>query len=275
MPELGPLLARYDHVLLDLDGCVWLGGEPIPGAQQAVAALRRAGKHLAFLTNDPARSTEAYVRKLWELGFQASLAEVVTVGGALQFALAEGFAGASAFVIGSPAIHAHVAAAGLRVLNGTDLAPRADVVVIAGHRGFDHAELTAATQAGLRGAALIAAGRDPIYPHADGPQPGTGAIVAAVEYATGATAQSVGKPEPPLFETALDRLGPGRALMIGDRLDGDVAGAVNAGIDGAVVLTGVTGRAEAEAALEAEQGPRPVAVLESLAEVAAALEPGA
>ena len=88
---LSPLIARYDHILLDLDGCVWLGDEPTPGAVDAVAALRAAGKGVAFVTNDSQLSTEEYVRKLWRLGFQASLEEVVTVGGALQFVLAERF----------------------------------------------------------------------------------------------------------------------------------------------------------------------------------------
>jgi glycerol-1-phosphatase len=107
---------------------------------------------------------------------------------------------------------------------------------------------------------MLCAGRDRTFPAADGQWPGTGAIVAALEYATGATARSVGKPDPLIFETALDRLTPGRALMIGDRLDSDLAGAAAAGIDGAVVLTGVTRRDQAEAATD----PAPVAIAENL-----------
>ena len=80
---------RYDHVLLDLDGCVWVGDEPTPGAVEAVAALRAARQGLAFVTNDARHGEEEYVRKLWRLGFQASREEVVTVGGALQHVLAE------------------------------------------------------------------------------------------------------------------------------------------------------------------------------------------
>jgi ribonucleotide monophosphatase NagD (HAD superfamily) len=95
-----------------------------------------------------------------------------------------------------------------------------------------------------------------------GPYPGTGPIVAAVEYAAGVTAHSVGKPEPQLFATALDRLGPGRALVVGDRLDADVEGARAAGIDGAIVLTGVTTAQEAEAA-----DPAPAFIAASLADL--------
>jgi HAD superfamily hydrolase (TIGR01450 family) len=260
---LTPLVRRYDHVLLDLDGCVWVGDEPTPRAVEAVAELRTGGKGVAFVTNDARHSGEDFVRKLWRLGFQASLEEVVTVGGALQRYLFERRDGAgAAFVIGSAAIWRHVEDAGLGIVNGTDLAPRADLVVVAGHDDFDYAELRGATQAVLRGARLVAAARDRTFPMPDGPWPGTGALVAALEHATGTTATVVGKPQAPLFQTALERLGgEGRALVVGDRLDADLAGAHAAGLDGAIVLTGATTRAEAEAADE----PRPVAVADDLA----------
>lgn len=245
---VSPLVARYDHVLLDLDGCVWVGDEATAGAVEAVAALRAAGKGLAFVTNDVRQVGEDLVRKLWRLGFQASLEEVVTVGGALQYVLAERFAGGSAVVVGSAAVYRHVEAAGLRIVNRTAFASRADVVVVAGHEGFDYAELREATQAGLRGAFLLGANRDATFPMADGPWPGSGAILAAVETACGRTAVTVGKPEAGLLQTALDRLGPGRALMVGDRVDADLGGAHAAGIDAAIVLTGASDRDAAQAA---------------------------
>jgi HAD superfamily hydrolase (TIGR01450 family) len=255
------LVARYDHVLLDLDGCVWVGDEATPGAVDAVAALRAAGKHVAYVTNDTRLGGEDLVRKLWSLGFQASLEEVVTSGGAVQFLLAERFTGRSATVIGSAAMHRHVEAAGLRILNGTAFASRADVVVVAVHEGFDYAELRDAAQAAARGAALIGANRDPSYPMPDGAWPGSGAVLAAVEYASGRTAEMVGKPEPGILLAALDRLGPGRALMVGDRVDADLGAAHAAGIDGAIVLTGASERAAADAARD----PAPVAIADSLA----------
>jgi HAD superfamily hydrolase (TIGR01450 family) len=258
---LSPTVARYDHILLDLDGCVWVGDEPTEGAIDAVSALRAAGKGVAFVTNDSQLSTEDYVRKLWRLGFQASVEEVVTVGGALQFTLAERFAGRSAVVIGSEALHRHVEAAGLRIVNRTAFASRADVVVVAFHPRFDYDELREATQAALRGAFLIGSNRDATFPAADGLWPGSGAVIAAVETASGRTVATVGKPEPTLVQTALDRLGPGRALMVGDRVDADLGAAHAAGIDGAVVLTGASDREIAEAASD----PAPVAISERLA----------
>ncbi|HEX2087204.1 MAG TPA: HAD-IIA family hydrolase [Solirubrobacteraceae bacterium] len=257
---LTPLASSYDVLLLDLDGCVWVGDEATPRAVEAVDALRAAGRAVGFVTNDARHATEDFVRKLWRLGFKASMEEVVTVGGALQHALHERHGGRSAYVVGSEAVHRHVAAAGLRVVNGTAFATRAEVVVVAGHERFDYDELRAATQAVLRGAELIGAGRDATFPMPDGPWPASGAVLAAVEAATGATAWTVGKPEPQLFATAIDRLGPGRALVVGDRLDADVAGAAAAGLDAAVVLTGATSAEEAEEALAAARAaaePRP------------------
>ena len=257
---LSPAIAAYDHVLLDLDGCLWLGDAVIEGAPAAVAALREAGKGVAFLTNDPRHAPEDYVRKLWRLGFRAGVHEIVTCGAALQFVLA-GRNGGAAFVIGSQPLVDHVAAAGLRVVNNTEFASRADVVVVGGHAELHYRELKVATQAVLRGAELIGAGRDRTFPMPDGPWPGTGAILAAVEEATGRRADRViGKPEPHMYDTARDRLGPGRYLAVGDRLDADVAGAQRAGIDAALVLTGASSRADADAAQ-----PRPRHVADSLA----------
>jgi glycerol 3-phosphatase-2 len=257
---LSPLIAAYDHVLLDLDGCVWVGQEPTPHAREALAELRGAGKTIAFVTNDSRLAPEEYVRKLWSLGLQASLEEIVTVGSAIQYVLAERAPGRPTFVIGSAAIFRHVSDSGQRIVNGTDRAAHAEIVVIAGHDDFSYDELRTATKAVFNGAEMIAVNRDRTFPQPDGYWPGTGAIVAALEYATERTARSVGKPDVLLFETALDRLGPGRSLMVGDRLDADLAGAAAAGLDGAIVLTGVTTREQAQAATD----PAPVAIADSL-----------
>jgi glycerol-1-phosphatase len=257
---LSPLIRRYDHVLLDLDGCVWVGDEACAGAAEAVSALREAGASVLYLTNDVRHAPEDFVRKLWRLGFRASLAEVLTVGAALQYQLAGGGAG-SAFVVGSQALVDHVAAAGLRILNRTPFATRADVVVVGGHDRLDFDELRTATQAVLRGADLVGATRDRTFPMPDGPWPATGAVLAAIETATDRRASLVvGKPEPAMYEAARDRLGPGRVLAVGDLLEVDVAGARRAGIDSALVLTGGTTREQAAAA-----DPRPTHTADSLA----------
>ena len=258
---LSAIARRYDHFLIDLDGCLWVGDEPTDRATEALAAMREASKRIVFMTNDAQRSPEEFVRKLWRLGFRASLAEIVTAGAALQFSLAGRGDGGAAYVIGSRAVVDHVAAAGLRIVNHTEFATRADVVVVADHERFDYAELRTATQALLRGAALIGLTRDATFPMPDGAWPGSGAVLAAVETACGRTADEVvGKPEPGMYDTARDRLGEGRVLAIGDRIDVDVAGARRAGMDAALVLTGAT-----EAAPAASAEPAPTHVADSLA----------
>jgi glycerol-1-phosphatase len=256
---LSPLVAGYDNLLLDLDGCVWVGGRLTRRASDAIAELRGAGKHVAFVTNDPCHSPEDYVRKLWSLGIQASLEEVVTVGGAIQHFLAERGPG-RAYMIGAPAVFRHVSDAGYRIVNHVDPVTEADVLVVAGHDDFNFTELQEGTRAVLAGAEMIAAGRDRTFPGEDGLRPGSGAIVAALEYATERSARLIGKPDPQIFFTALDRLNGGETLMVGDHLVADLAGAVAAGLEAAIVLTGVTTREQASAATE----PAPVAVADDL-----------
>jgi HAD superfamily hydrolase (TIGR01450 family) len=256
---LSALLRAYDQVILDLDGCVWIGALATARAPDALAELRESGKRLVFLTNDGRLSPEEYVRKLWSIGCRASVEEIVTVGTAIQSALAQTPPG-GAFVIGSRAVFRHVANAGYRILNQTQAAEQADVVVVVGHDEFDYAELRTAVRAVLGGAWMLSGSRDATFPDAGGPSPGTGSIIAALEYATEQIAEDVGKPDPQIFATALQRLGPGRTLVIGDRLDSDLAGAAAAGLDGAIVLSGVTSRAQAELAND----PAPVAIAPDL-----------
>jgi len=258
---LSALARRYRHFLLDLDGCLYVGDTPTERATEALAALREASKGIVFLTNDVGSSPEEIVRKLWRLGFQASLDEVMTAGAALQFMLADRPGGGAAYVIGSQAVVDHVAEAGLRIVNNTEFATRADIVVVADHERFDYGELRIATQAVLRGAELIGLSRDRTFPMPDGMWPGSGAVLAAVETACRRKADAIaGKPEPAMYEAARDRLGEGTILALGDRLDADVLGAKRAGLDTALVLTGATGRDQVDGAT-----PSPTHVGDSLA----------
>src|SRR6201992_1794663 len=182
---LSPLFDNYEHVLLDLDGCVWVDQTPTPNAREALAELRNHGKRLAFVTNDTRLAPEEDVRKMWSMGLQASLEGVVTAGSAIQYVLADRRPGTPTFVIGSPAIFRHVADAGQRIVNGNHRASHAQLVVV----------VRPAAWAVLNGAEMIAAGRDRTFPAGDGYWPATGAVLAALEYATERTARSVGKPD--------------------------------------------------------------------------------
>jgi glycerol-1-phosphatase len=248
------LADSFDGFLIDLDGVVWIGREPVPGAAEALASLFASGKRIVFVTNNPGRPPAAYAERLREMGVEVGEERIVTAG--MVTARLAGDAagpGGSAFVIGASALKEMVAAAGATLLDG-DAAREAGVVVVSGHRGFDYGELLTAKLALDRGAAFVATSRDPTMPMPGGEWPGTGAVLAAVETASGRVAEIGGKPERPLFEMALDALGRergggrGRVAMVGDRVSSDVEGGRRAGLETILVLSGTTAREQADAA---------------------------
>ncbi|MGH2663766.1 MAG: HAD-IIA family hydrolase [Actinomycetota bacterium] len=233
------LAAEYDAFLFDLDGVVHRGDDVIPGAPETVAALRDAGRTVVFITNNSARTPDRIAERLTGMGIRASSDEVVTSALATAALLRrEGDEGArSAFVVGEEGIRAALSAVGIEVLDGT--ASRADYVIVGWDRGADYDALRTATVLVGRGARLVATNGDASYPAPSGELwPGAGALLAAVETASGVRATVVGKPHRPLFDAALERAGTRRALVVGDRIETDVAGAEGAGLDGALVLTG-------------------------------------
>ncbi len=238
------LADEFDGFLVDLDGVVWTGSEAIPGAIDALRELLKEGKGIVFVTNNPGKPAAAYAERLQEAGVEVGDEQVVTAGEATaRLAAASPRAGDGAFVIGAPAFHETVTAAGLELRES-----EAGVVIVSGHRGFDYAELLAATRALQGGAELFATSRDPTLPMPGGAWPGTGAVLAAVETASGARAEIGGKPEPHLFELALTRLRGGglRVAMVGDRVSSDIEGGRRAGLATILVLSGATSAAEAE-----------------------------
>ncbi|HEV2791596.1 MAG TPA: HAD-IIA family hydrolase [Solirubrobacterales bacterium] len=256
-----PLADRFDGLLIDLDGVVWTGREPVPGSPQALRALLEAGRRIVFVTNNPGRPPGAYAERLRELGVEVGAEQIVTAGMvAARLAGEAAGAGGSAFVIGAAALKEMVAATGARLLEGEE-AREADVVVVSGHRGFDYEELLTAKRALDGGAAFFATSHDPTMPYPGGELPGTGAVLAAVETATGRRAEIAGKPERHLFEMAAAAIGgDGRLAMVGDRISSDIDGGRRAGLETVLVLSGTTSREEAEAA-----SPGPDHVVENLA----------
>lgn len=252
----------YDGLIIDLDGVVWRGGDPVDGAAEAIAAVRAAGIRVLFLTNAPGRSRSDLAARLSHLGIPVTASDVMTsaaatarVVGALQ-----DLASRRALVIGPPALRDEISQAGFSLV-AWDEPAEAELVIVGGHEDFDYRELRAATTAIRGGARLFATGRDAVFPMPDGPWPATGAILAAVETAGGARATVVGKPGRIVFDIARQALsGCGRVAMIGDHLIADVAGAKEAGLGTILVLTGATSRAEVECA-----AVPPDIVLDSLA----------
>jgi HAD superfamily hydrolase (TIGR01450 family) len=249
-PARGAELVGDDGLIIDLDGVVWLGGDPIPGAAEAIAAVRGSGTRVLFVTNEPRRSRSAIAEHLIEIGIPATTADVMTsaavaarVAGSLP-----GLANGRALVVGPPALHDEVKGAGFRLV-ACEEAREAGVVIVGGHEGFDYRELRAAAAAVRAGARLLATGRDAVFPAADGPWPATGAILAAIETAGGMPAVVVGKPERIIFDIAREALaGCERIGVIGDHLTTDIEGAKRAGLDAILVLTGATNLADLERA---------------------------
>jgi len=255
------LADRFDGLLIDLDGVVWIGREPVPGSAETLAALLEAGKRVVFVTNNPSRPPAAYAERLRGLGVDIGEDRIVTAG-MVAARLAAEAAGpdGSAFVIGAGALKEMVAATGTAVLEG-ETGRTAGAVVVSGHRGFDYEELLTAKLALDGGAAFFATSHDPTMPMPGGEWPGTGSILAAVETASGRVAEIGGKPERHLFEMALEAIGgDGRVAMIGDRISSDIEGGRRAGLETILVMSGTTTLEQVEAA-----EPPPDHVIENLA----------
>jgi glycerol 3-phosphatase-2 len=244
------LAQAYRAFLLDLDGVVYRGREPVPGAADALARLRSSGRSVVFLTNNSARTPAQIVEKLRDVGVEAEPDQVVTSAHALVSLLAgrgaeDSRAGRggdrTAFVIGEDGVREALEAAGIRVVDGEP--DRTGFVVVGWDRGVTYDSLRTASVLVARGATLVATNADPSYPAEEGELwPGAGAILAAVETATGVRAEVAGKPHRPLFRAALERAGARgeEAVVIGDRIETDVAGARAAGLDSILVWTGAS-----------------------------------
>jgi 3-hydroxyisobutyrate dehydrogenase/2-hydroxy-3-oxopropionate reductase len=248
VPGAGP--ADYDGLIIDLDGVVWRGDDPIPGTAEAIAAVRGRGIRVMFVTNEPRRSRAALAGRLTEIGIPATVADVRT-SAAVAARVAGSLAGLMdrrALVVGPPALRDEIKGAGFQVV-ACEQAREAGIVVVGGHAGFDYRELRAAAVAVQGGARLIATGRDATFPTPDGPWPATGAILAAIETAGGMPAVVVGKPERIMFDVAREALaGCVRIGVIGDHLTSDIEGARRAGLDAILVLTGAASQADLERA---------------------------
>jgi NagD protein len=255
----------FDGYAFDLDGTLHLGGTVLPGAAETIASIRRAGRPVAFVTNNPLHSAADYSRQLRDLGIEATPSDVVTATDALVSYLTSAHPASRLLVIGEVLLRDTLAAAGFGL---TDQPGVAEVVVVSFDRTFDYAKLLAAYRAiRLYGARLVATNPDPYCPTPDGGLPDCAAMLAAVEACTGATAEAiVGKPSRQMAAAVLERLGIGAAgaVMVGDRLATDVAMARSAGMTSVLVLTGATSQADLATA---EPGSLPDYVIQTLPEL--------
>jgi glycerol-1-phosphatase len=267
MSEPVAVIDSYDAVLFDLDGVIYLGPIAVPGAAEGIEQLRHRGTKIGFVTNNAARPPASVADHLVELGISATAADIVTSAQAAAHLLVNRFGGgARILAVGGDGVIAALSEAGLVGVHSADDHP---VAVMQGY-GFNLAwqELNEAAIAIQRGAHWVATNIDPTRPTERGLVPGNGAAVAAVKMAVQAEPEVAGKPYRPLLDDTVDRLGAHHPLFVGDRLDTDIAGAVNAGLDSMFVLSGSH---RADDLLAAAPGERPTFVGEDLR---ALLRPG-
>jgi HAD superfamily hydrolase (TIGR01450 family) len=256
------LVDGYDLVIFDLDGVVYLGTDPVPGAPEAIRSLVAAGTPVVYATNNASRSAADVARLLGVLGLPATSEQVVTSAGAAADVLASQLPSAApVLVVGAPALADEVRRVGLTPVDEAEARPVAVVQGYGAQVGW--AQLAEACVAIRAGAQWVATNTDATLPSPRGPLPGNGSLVAALSTALGGRVPDtvVGKPHPQLFALATRRLGAKRPLVVGDRLDTDIAGAVNAGIASLLVLTGVARPVDL---LRAPTGQRPTYVATDL-----------
>lgn len=260
MNATAAVIDSYDAVLFDLDGVIYLGPVAVPGAPEGIAQLHDRGVKIGFVTNNAARPPVAVADHLIELGIPATAADVVTSAEAAAHLLIKRFgAGARILAVGGEGVTVALSEAGLVPVHSADEHPLA---VIQGY-GLDlrWQELNEAAIAIHRGAYWVATNIDPTRPTERGLVPGNGAAVAAVKMAVQSEPEVAGKPYRPLLDDTVERLGAQHPLFVGDRLDTDIAGAVNAGLDSMLVLSGSH---RAEQLLAAAPGERPTHIGDDL-----------
>ncbi|MFF4410285.1 HAD hydrolase-like protein [Streptomyces sp. NPDC001262] len=251
----------YDTALLDLDGVVYAGGEAIVHAVESLGTARAGGMHLAYVTNNAARTPDTVAAHLTELGVPAEPGDVITSAQAVSRLIADQLpAGSKVLVIGAEGLRVALRERGLVPVESADDDPAAVAQGFGGPE-MPWGRLMEASYAVARGVPWFASNTDLTIPSARGIAPGNGAAVRVVSLATGVVPQVAGKPLPPMHRETILRTGAERPLVVGDRLDTDIEGAYVGGVDSLLVLTGVTSAAEL---IAAEPRHRPTFVAEDL-----------
>lgn len=260
-------LSGVDVVLADLDGVVYAGAGALPHAVEALTRARD-GRRLAYITNNASRTDAAVAAHLTSLGLPTAADEVVTSPQAAMRLLATKVApGATILVVGGEGLTREVEKAGYIVTRSAEDRPAAVVQGFAPDVGWlqlAEAAYALKTPEEDGGIPWIATNTDWTIPQSRGIAPGNGTLVSAVHTAVGRLATVAGKPETPIFDEAVSRFGAHRPLFIGDRLDTDILGAQRAGIDSALVLTGID---RPKQVLAAPPGSRPTYLLGDLREL--------
>lgn len=261
------LVDAYDAAFFDLDGVIYLGPVAVEGAVTAMASLVAGGTRVMYVTNNAARSSQAVVDHLRQLGFSADESIVLTSAQVAARAIAEALpAGAAVLVAGSDNLVDLIRGAGLTPVASADENP---VAVVQGyHPQLTWPMLDEACLAIQRGAVWYATNDDTSRPTDRGIVPGLGAMIAAISLAIGGSPAAIfGKPFRPMLAEAVRRTGAQHPIFVGDRIDTDIVGANRAAMDSLLVFSGAHGKADL---LAAGPGERPTHIG---ADLGALLEP--
>ncbi|MEI7059184.1 HAD-IIA family hydrolase [Nocardioides sp. CCNWLW239] len=240
------LAAVYDVAMLDLDGVVYIGGAAVPRAPESLAAAREDGLRLAFITNNAARPPAKVAEHIRSLGMEATAEDVVTSAQAAARVLAERLApGAKVVNLGAAGLREPLEAAGLVPVAVDE---DAEAIVTGYNPELLWKHILRAAVRIKDGLFWVASNTDMTFPAAYGIAPGHGVLVDTLRRFSGVEPVVAGKPSRPLLEETIRRTEAEHPLMVGDRLDTDIEGGHNAGIDTLLVLTGVTGLEELVAA---------------------------
>ncbi|MBO3801638.1 MAG: HAD-IIA family hydrolase [Thermoproteota archaeon] len=229
---------KVDQIIMDLDGCVYLGDHPINGSPQAIKKLRDKGVKIRFLTNNATKTREDYKNKLSKMGIPVESNDILTSGSATAIYLKKKFGETNIYPIGGKALIEELSREGHKIVEWN----KADFVVVCLDFDINYDKLLNATRAVMTGAKLIATNRDPTVPSENGFMPGAGAIVSAIECATGTKAFLVGKPSKVILEIASSywNFKDNVVMIVGDRLDTDILAGNEMNWITVLVLSGAT-----------------------------------
>ncbi|WP_420642441.1 HAD-IIA family hydrolase [Candidatus Leptofilum sp.] len=234
------MMKEYDAYIFDLDGTVYLGEALLPHAGESITQLRQMGKRTVFLSNNPTQTRQVYAQKLTRLGLPTPASDVINSSYVMVDFLQRRMPGASLFVVGEQSLCDELTAAGFTL---TDDANKVNAVIASFDRTFEYRKLQIAFDAIRNGARFFATNADRYCPVPGGGEPDAAAMIAAIEACTDTKIEAVvGKPSAYMAEAILGVLDmpADRCIMTGDRLETDVLMGLDAGMAGALTLTGAT-----------------------------------
>ena len=254
------VFGQYQTLLLDLDGVIYEGDNAIVDSVESITAIRNSGIQVGYITNNSSRKPETIADQLRGFGLELSVEEVISSAQSGVELLSTMIPpGSRVLVVGGEGLRSKVVEAGFELVALSDEKPAAVIQGFAPDVSWS--DLAEASYSIQRGAKWVATNQDWTIPREKGIAPGNGTLVSAVHTAVGQLPIVAGKPERPIFETAMRELEADSAIYVGDRLDTDVLGANRAGLGSALVMTGVTTRKEL---LAAKADSRPKYILQTL-----------